>query len=125
MALAYALAVAILSWGCGAPGPTGPSSPQEAAFLDTAQCFANQLELGTVSLTTFDQARPVGTGYVACGAWPGGHVIECWSSWINDPASVRFFGGVAAHEVCHLSGLWDEMDAELCASSLVSKGVCS
>lgn len=131
LAALYVLVAAALYFalGCGKVTPTGPSTELEGVFLDLAQCYADELGLGTVTLGVFEKARPYcpregPCGYVACGAWPDSRTIECWGDWINNPSSVVDFPNYAAHEVCHLSGIWDEMEAELCAFALTSKGVC-
>ena len=133
-ALVYVVAVIILTvflLGCGGARVTGPTTDLEEVFFEIAQCYATHLELGPITFATFENEKPYcpkqgPCGYVACDAWPGGRHVECWSEWVNDPANVApHFHNYAAHEVCHLSGIWDETEAEACAFAMVSKGVCS
>jgi hypothetical protein len=126
--LVWLVALVMGCCGCGA-GVTGPTTELEEVFAEIAQCYADQLQLGPITFATFEDAKPYcpkrgPCGYVACNAWPGARHLECWSSWVNDPDSVRDFHNYAAHEVCHLAGTWNEMEAELCAAELVSKGEC-
>ena len=130
--LVYVLAVALLVTflGCGRAQITGPTTELEGVFFDIAQCYANHLELGPITFSTFEEEKPYcptsgPCGYVACDAWPGTRHLECWTDWVNDPAHAGDFHNYAAHEVCHLAGTANEMEAELCAFEMVSQGVCS
>lgn len=92
---------------CGCSSPTAPTDePFMAEFRAYANKYAECLGLGEVRVRfdTDSGERP------HCGAMPGSDLIIC-----KGPVPFENPAGVAAHEVCHLSGLGDEFEAELCA----------
>ena len=78
-----------------------------------------------MTLTLWDKPKPREGGYVACEAWPGSREIGCWREFLNgERYAAHDKAPYAAHEVCHLAGIWDEAGAEWCAYQLVVSGVC-
>jgi len=106
-ALIVALALSLAACG-GGQGITGSNDdPFMEAFKEYAQEYADCLNLGTVKVRF--NADSGETPH--CGAMPGGNLITC-----HGP--VPFAN--PTHEVCHLSGLGDEWEAELCAHELLT-----
>jgi hypothetical protein len=110
------IALALLACSCTS-SPTSPSDPVDDAFMEEfrgyANHFASMLEIGPVRVR-FDLDS---NEYPHCGGMPGGDLITC-----KGPVPFANPQGIAAHEVCHLSGLGDEWDAELCAHNLLAGG---
>jgi hypothetical protein len=126
------LAASVLFMGC--KGLTSPSpeefTEREMRMLQYLQCFSNAQGMQMqVNLKLFDKARPVGTGYVACGTWPDSPDTECWRSWLNGKT---VFGDIpdselrnaAAHETGHRAGHWDCEDASVVQKQLLDRGAC-
>jgi len=109
---------------CVPTGPT-PLNARAQAFLALAQCYGEAKGIEGITLTLFDRARPYCDTYVACAAWPGTTNIECWREFMEgeEYADVPL-EGYAAHEVCHLSGIASEVEAEACAFYLVRDTKC-
>lgn len=98
-------------------GCTSPTSPTDDPFMEQFRGYANEyaaaLGLGTVKVR-FDTDSGE---YSHCGGMPGSRLIVC-----KGPIPFANPQGIAAHEVCHLSGIGDEWDAELCTHSLLTGG---
>lgn len=122
--------------GCSGMLPTSPTdmSPPELQMLNFLQCFAEAKGLkGTVGLVLFEKQRVTREGgVVLCAAWPQDGIrtgeVECWRPWINGEtpylASRAELRWAAGHEVCHMSGIWDEGDADACNRTLQQEEVC-
>ena len=110
--LVVLLGLVVMLAGCGGASVTGPG---DDPFMDAFRSYANQyaacLGLGDVKVRfdTDSNETP------HCGAMPGSTLITC-----KGPVPFANPTGIASHEVCHLSGLGDEWDAELCSHELLT-----
>ena len=137
------LVLASLCLGCGVDvGPTSPSdmSPEELRMLGYLQCYAEAKGLrGEVSLVLFDHERRTDErsqlpgSVIICQTWPrdDGRAgsVECWRPWINGetqyPSGPSEKLWAAGHEICHMTGIWDEAKTNACNVELHESGVCS
>lgn len=126
MRILIVLSCLLVSLGCESPfSPSAPLTPPEEAFLKASNCLAKGLSLPPVTLALWEKPKPSGEGYVACEAWPHSSEISCWREFLNgaryaDVDKLPY----AAHEVCHLSGIWDELQTEVCAHALLQRTSC-
>ena len=86
------------------------------------QCHADVHELGLVEVEWHDNLRSDGA---MAWAMPGAHVVHVTYQLIEEPgmdaASLEF---TMAHEVCHLTGWWDEDMATRCGQQAFDTGRC-
>lgn len=132
------LIAAIVLMGCGGTGATTPSvvemTQAEYRLFQYLQCYARAHNLkGTVELALFDGPRiDKGGGLIICQTWPLTNQrtgkVECWKQWVNGDTQYEVddhaFSSVASHEICHMTGLWDEQSTGACASQYLNSGVC-
>ena len=109
--------------GCAlptAPDPPELTHPNEILLDELVQCNAEYHGLGPLQVRFFEVARPATLpdgqlGLVAGAGWPGATWVEFWHEWVLDPRRIRSdLAEVAAHEVCHVSGIWDEAAIPAC-----------
>lgn len=108
--------VALLLIACGCSSPTAPTAEDEVfmgQFRGYANEYATALDIGPVKV----QFNTDSIEYPHCGGMPGSNLIIC-----HGPVPFANPRGIAAHEVCHLSGIGDEWDAEVCAHNLLTGG---
>lgn len=117
--------------GCTSP-PTGPTPPElthpnEILLNELVQCNADYHGLGHLDIAFFDACRPTVApdGKVGCsdgGAWPYANWVEFWHSWVLDPRRTRNdLADIAAHEVCHASGIWGEAEIPACRDAAMKE----
>lgn len=122
-AAVYALGATILllGLGCG-PSPTAPAyevlTPRQARIYDLSQCFAQELGLGVLRVEFHDDLDGA-----AGRSWPGSGTVMYHIESVENGED-WYLEGLAAHEVCHASGIWEQDRAEACATLLIAKGVC-
>jgi hypothetical protein len=116
------------AWGTlGCKSPTAPTHdhPNEVRITAYTQCYAKHFGLGRVEVTFWEHGR-----YVDCSAdygpgaqcpvagtgMPNSRKVSYWGPWVRGEAShiPPELEWAAAHEVCHLTGLWDEKQTETC-----------
>jgi hypothetical protein len=109
------LLLVLVTLVAGCVSPTSPT--EDTPFMNEFRGYANEyaatLNLGTVKVNfKIDSIE-----YPHCGGMPGGRLITC-----HGPVPFANPRGIAAHEVCHLSGIGDEWEAEVCAHNLLTGG---
>lgn len=148
-ALAYVLAVAILTlalFGCrradsplSANPPDELRHPNQIIIEELSACYSLHLGAPVPEVRYFEDARIVWEHnqekcgsrpapcamYVVGAAWPGESWVEYWGPWVRDedtplaPPTIGAMKETAAHECCHHSGIWGEMEARACALEIV------
>jgi hypothetical protein len=147
------LAVAFLFFGCtGVNNPTAPDDmdhPNEELAYNLAQCYANHLDLGEVTVEFSNQLRwvPCGSGTgqgpdgqcsAAGWAWPmnmvnGMKKITLYHPFILDtcypetcakPTEPSHINEAVAHEVCHVANNPTEAEAEACEAKVMASAGC-
>lgn len=126
-------------FGCSGPTePTRTLHPREALLAELVQCYAQALGVVGELTVQFEDDLGVtncpadlGSGVtcpVAGRTWPGSGVVTFWGPWARGetehPAPLGQLALGAAHEACHLSGVWAEDDAETCSILLVGSADC-
>ena len=125
-----AILVALVGVGCGSPtSPTPPTHPNEVLISNYTGCHTNHHNMRSLKVVFFEEgtATPNG-GWVAGRAWPDGDHVEYWGPWVRGeklgPKSPENLEALAAHEVCHASGIWNEAAADECAVKAMGKAEC-
>lgn len=116
-----------------------PENELEIRMVVLVQCFADHMGLGEVETRFYEEPdirRGAGCGsdnphemcHAAGRATPYTRTVEIYGPWLRrergfypDEWDYRY---VAAHEVCHLSGTWDEGKARECGLRLMEEANC-
>lgn len=109
------LTVALVLLVLGCVSPTSSSevhTPMEKAAVAFAACHAEHQELGREIAVVFHDSKR-GDGAVAW-AWPGGNMVNLVRPWVNS-TDLQQLELTVAHELCHVTGIWDEGQADFCA----------
>lgn len=129
--LPFALMALLLLVGCLSPtGPSDtPTHPQEVKIHTYTQCHGQHHGIAPIRVLFFEEERPAENGgYVVGSAWPGEREVSYWAKWVrgeyDGPKTDKQLEAVAAHEVCHSSGIWDETEANVCAVEAMAKAGC-
>jgi hypothetical protein len=106
-------------------GPTQPdpvnTHPNEIAIVEFTQCYAKHAKLGEIEVIFHEKNRPVSCPakdapcYGKGWAWPLMGIINYWAPWVRgeiEPLHPWSLEMLAAHEVAHSTGIWNEHDAE-------------
>jgi hypothetical protein len=128
--LPFALMALLILTGCAYPtSSTDIGHPNEVKIHTYTQCYGQYHGLGTIRVVFFDERRPARNGgYVAGSAWPGEREVSYWRAWVrgewDGPRTDKHLDALAAHEVCHSSGIWDETEANVCTVEAMAKAGC-
>ena len=116
------LGVLLLLYGCEGALPTQVPYPQlterQQRIYDYTQCFAQAMGLGSIHVTFHEDL-----GEAAGMAWPDRSAVKYHVASVENGED-WYLQAVAAHEVCHISGIWDEKATDACALLWIAKGVC-
>jgi hypothetical protein len=135
----FAVAALLALLGCSSPTePTPAAHPREALIADLARCYAQARGVvGELTIQFADDLGDTDCSYylgpgarcsVAGRALPYSNAVTFWGPWVRgdagSPAPLGDLALAAAHEVCHLSGVWGEDDADRCSQLLVGSADC-
>jgi hypothetical protein len=133
------LTIALL--GCsGSPttAPTGTPHPREALIAELTRCYAEARGVvGEITVEFADDLGDTDCSYyrgsgamcsVVGRAFPYSNAVTFWGPWVRGETehstSVDDLALAAAHEACHLSGVWREVEADSCSTLLVDSTDC-
>lgn len=142
----WALLLSVLvgaAWGaCGCglfKSPTASDEPElhpnEILITEYVQCYAEYFGLKEVWVDFWEHGQHVdcsedhGEGAmcpIAGHAHIVGRGVSFWGPWVRGEAShvPPDLEWAAAHEVCHLTGLWDEAATKLCTELVWDEAGC-
>jgi hypothetical protein len=125
------LAAAALA-ACGCASPTAPTAvlaqhPNEVLITEFVACYAETRGLGDIRIDFFEEPQYADCGLgdgsqcpVAGRGMPYSDLIRFWGPYIRGEtehdSSPAMLARYAAHEVCHVSGIWPEDGADACAA---------
>ena len=117
--VAYLLLGAL--WGCNRYRPTGPSSEREILMTGYVSLRCSQLGIAGVATRFTDvpyfpyDDHP--TWMAAAWAWPYSKLVTVYAPILLDEERYPDYvlDLYARHECCHISGIWDEAEANACA----------
>ena len=121
--------------------PVGPTKvdetrhPNENKIIEYTSCYA---EFHGIDVKVYIEEKAklyaCASGEIACPAkgwaWPDSDNVHYWGPWVRDEYDPDPVDGdwelsmVASHEVCHLTGIWDETRTELCATDAYNRSEC-
>ena len=135
------LTIALLA--CSSPtapttAPTGAPHPREALITDLTRCYAESRGVvGEITVGFADDLGDIDCSYyrgsgarcsVVGRAFPYSNAVTFWGPWVRGETehstSVDDLALAAAHEACHLSGVWREVEADSCSTLLVDSTDC-
>jgi hypothetical protein len=112
-------------WSCEKPTAASPfiHTENEQKISDYSHCFYEHFNLtkklgGPLTVVFHDKIRytpcPESCDHctedqkcpIAGWAWPGTRTVNYSRPWVNGPRHDWDLEGTAAHEVCHLTGIW-------------------
>lgn len=125
------------TWGAlGCKSPTAPNDhPNELRIIAYTQCYADHFRMGEVEVTFWEHGRYVdcsrdyGPGArcaIAGTGMPHSRLVSYWGPWVRGEAShiPPELEWAAAHEICHLTGLWDEERTKTCGHLIWTVAGC-
>ena len=137
--------VALWLLGCGllkSPTAPNPTHPNEILIIEHTQCYADYFRLGKITVSFFEEEQQVNCYplrydengdpvqcFKAGGAWPFSRHARYYGPWVRGELVDHLFSSqdlefVAAHEVCHMLGIWNEVKAWKCAENAWSRAEC-
>jgi hypothetical protein len=134
-------ALVVFCVGCSpVAGPTSVNvedlTAGERAIVEYTQCYADFHGRGKYDVYISEKPKmypcpPPNENEQCPGkgwAYPDSTTVTYWGPWVrgeyNGPRTDFDLSIVASHEVCHTTGIWNEVRAELCALDAFNRSNC-
>ena len=135
--LAYLLLATVMGCSGSPTGPSGTGHPNEENIKSFTKCHADYAKVGDIRVTfqeepyMVDCAKGTGQCYAMGWAFPHSNGVTYWGPWVRGettlktPSTPYTREAVAAHEIGHIRGTWNENVADAWAVAALAATECA